>query len=266
MVQSKDKTIRDFGDQWNYLRENQGYYASVEMLRDILEPLMPIEQLTGKNVCEVGGGTGRVVRMLLDAGVKKVTVLEPSQAFDILLDNVSGYNDRVGCLQIKGDELNAKNEFDFICSIGVIHHIPEPEQTMKKIYQATKPNGQVFIWVYGREGNSLYLGFAEVVRRFTKLMPDKFLSILCHFLAIFLIFYIKVCKYLPLPMRSYMKNVVGRYKYYNIFLTIFDQLNPDYAKYYSQVEAEALLKNAGFVQVKSFNRHKYSWSVTGKKI
>ena len=47
-------------------------------------------------------------------------------------------------------------------------------------------------------------------------------------------------------MKTYMINVVGRYKYYNIFLTIFDQLNPEYSKYYKKVEAESLLSQAGF--------------------
>ena len=168
MTKNNDKTINDFGDQWNYLRKNDGYYASGQMLKDILEPLISVETLKGKKICEIGGGTGRIVKMLLNFGVQKITVLEPSSAFDVLIENLSLYSDRVTCLKIKGDQLESRNEFDFICSIGVLHHIPEPTETVKKMYQALKPGGTAFIWVYGQEGNQTYLFFAEKLRRVTK--------------------------------------------------------------------------------------------------
>ena len=85
------------------------------------------------------------------------------------------------------------------------------------MYQALKPGGTAFIWVYGQEGNQTYLFFAEKLRRVTKILPDRFLKIICHFLSILLIAYIYLCKIVPLPMKTYMINVVGRYKYYNIF-------------------------------------------------
>ena len=66
-------------------------------------------------------------------------------------------------------------------------------------------------------------------------------------------------------MRDYMKNVVGKYKYYNLFLTVFDQLNPAHAVYYTEDEAEHLLLDAGFSDVRVFRRHGYSWSVSGAK-
>ena len=40
-----------------------------------------------------------------------------------------------------------------IFSIGVIHHIPNYREVLKKINQSLKENGQFIIWVYGKEGN-----------------------------------------------------------------------------------------------------------------
>jgi hypothetical protein len=48
-------------------------------------------------------------------------------------------------------------------------------------------------------------------------------------------------------------------------LTIYDQLNPAYAKYYTRSEAEALLVEAGFVDVKLYHRHGYSWTAVGTR-
>ena len=262
-MDSQQKVIDDFGDQWTSLTENTGYYASVEMLRDILDPLVDTDDLRGKSVCEVGGGTGRIVNILLECGAGHVTVLEPSDAIDVLQHNLHDTRDRVTALRQRGDELEAPNAFDFVFSIGVIHHIPDPAPTLANMYDAVKPGGTAFIWIYGREGNKTYLFFAEKARTVTKVLPDPVLRGISHLLTVALMAYIGLCRVLPLPMRTYMRNVIGKYKYENLFLTVFDQLNPEHAKYYTKDEAEELFRNAGFADVQIFHRDGYSWSVSG---
>jgi len=46
-------------------------------------------------------------------------------------------------------------------------------------------------------------------------------------------------------------------------VTVFDQLNPEYAKYYTKDEARSLLESNGFVDVKLYHRHGCSWTVMG---
>jgi hypothetical protein len=75
--------------------------------------------------------------------------------------------------------------------------------------------------------------------------------------------YIALCRFLPLPMRTYMREVLARFPRQIRRLTIYDQLNPTYAKYYTRAEAEALLQQAGFVAVSVHHRHNYSWTVLG---
>lgn len=88
---------------------------------------------------------------------------------------------------------------------------------------------------------------------------------LSHILTAFLSVYAALCHVFPLLMRQYMRDVISRYPWRHRVLTVFDQLNPEYAKYYARQEAEALLERAGFADVQSFNRHGYSWLVTGTK-
>jgi hypothetical protein len=77
--------------------------------------------------------------------------------------------------------------------------------------------------------------------------------------------YIPLCRVLPLPMRSYMLNHLGKVDRKMRKVTVFDQLNPAYAKYYREKEARALLVNAGFVDVRLYHRFGYSWTVMGTK-
>jgi hypothetical protein len=54
---------------------------------------------------------------------------------------------------------------------------------------------------------------------------------LCSLLNVTLDIYIFLCRFVPLPMRSYMRNVLARFPQSVRKLTIYDQLNPAYAKY-----------------------------------
>ncbi len=48
MSKDQDKTIQDFGDQWLRYPQNEGYYASLELFKDICGPLLNISVIQGK--------------------------------------------------------------------------------------------------------------------------------------------------------------------------------------------------------------------------
>jgi hypothetical protein len=68
-----------------------------------------------------------------------------------------------------------------------------------------------------------------------------------------------------LPLRRYMQEVYLRYDPPVRRLVIVDQINPQWAKYYRREEIEALVHDAGFVDVRSHHRHGFSWTVIGRK-
>ncbi len=62
-----------------------------------------------------------------------------------------------------------------------------------------------------------------------------------------------------------METVIDKLDNYDVKHTIYDQLNPHYAKYYRRQEAIDLLKKAGFKNVKTYHRGNYSWTILGEK-
>jgi SAM-dependent methyltransferase len=261
----RDATIRDFGAQWTRYTENDGHYASLDMLRDIVEPLLPVNQVQGLRVLEIGSGTGRIARMLLDAGAEKVIAVEPSDAADVLRRNLADAGDRVEIRHKRGDEIEPAPANDLIVSIGVLHHIADPRPVVAAAHAALKPGGRMLVWLYGREGNGLYLAIFGPLRMVTRRLPDWLLRGACHALTAALFLYVAAARRIPLPMHVYCRNVLSRYGYRHLFLTVFDQLNPAYAKYYSRDEAHALLADAGFAGVRVHHRHGYSWTVIGQR-
>jgi SAM-dependent methyltransferase len=259
------RTVADFGRQWTRYPDNSGYYGTLELLADILEPLLPVARLKGARVAEIGSGTGRIVSMLLDTGVQSVLAVEPSEAVSALVSNVGRRMDQVTVLRATGDCLPPTGEFDYVVSIGVIHHIADPRPTLAAAYDALKPGGELLIWVYGREGNELYLRTFGAIRSVTCRLPPAILAALGWMLLYPLNAYIALCRFLPLPMRGYVRSVLARFSRDKRRLVIYDQLNPAYARYYREQEARALLSDAGFRNVRSHHRHGYSWTVIGEK-
>jgi SAM-dependent methyltransferase len=260
-----ERTVADFGQQWTAYRDNRGYYGSLEMLRDMFGPLLSPEDLAGRRVLEIGSGTGRIAAMLLAAGASHVTAVEPSAAFDVLRENLAGEGDRVSFLQMAGDAVPADGSADYVFSIGVLHHIPDPEPVVRAAYGALRPGGRMGVWLYGREGNGLYLALLTPLRAVTKRLPHALLAALVRLIDLPLVAYVGLCRRLRLPLGRYMREVVGRLDPAKRRLTVYDQLNPAYARYYRRDEATGLLARAGFEDVTAYHRHGYSWSVVGTK-
>lgn len=265
-MENKDsRTIEDFGKQWTAFTDNEGYYGSVELLRDITGPYLDLSELQGKNVADIGSGTGRIVNMLLDSGVARVTAVEPSDAFHVLKLNTQSRSAKVRYLHATGDALEPTGDLDYVFSIGVLHHIENPMPTLNAMRGALKTGGIVITWLYGYEGNERYVKLASILRKVTIICPDYLLKALCYVFDFMLDGYILGCRIVSLPMRDYFANVYGKVSRSKRRLILFDQLNPSYAKYYTEQEARDLLEKAGFSDVKTYHRHGYSWTVSGIK-
>lgn len=258
-------TIADFGNQWTRFQDNSDYYGSLALFKDIVGSVIDPAEVAGRHVADVGSGSGRIVDMLLAAGAAHVAAIEPSRAAEVLVRRFADRRGRVSVHNVRGEGISALGPFDLVFSIGVLHHIPDPAPVVAAAFQSLTPGGRMIVWLYGVEGNRLYLGLAQPLRMLTRRLPDKALEWLVKALDIPLRAYIASCAVLPLPMRDYMRNHLGRLAPDKRRLTVFDQLNPTYAKYYSRCEAVELLSDAGFVNVMTEHRHGYSWTVIGTR-
>jgi len=219
------KTIDDYSVQWTKYTNHQGYYASNELFADIIEPLLTVSDIKDSKVADIGSGNGRTVDMILGAEPSKVLAVEPSNAFQVLVEKFKS-NKLVQLLNVAGDKLPPESRLDYVISLGVLHHIPKPDPVVRAAYEALKPGGNIFIWLYGKEGNELYLFFVTPLRYITKHLPHFFLAGLSWIIDWLLFPYIKLCKILPLPMKKYMLDYLDKLPTDDRRLTIYDQLYP----------------------------------------
>jgi SAM-dependent methyltransferase len=262
---ARERTIRDFGDQWAHHRANDGFYGSLELLADALGPLLDVGELRGARVADVGSGAGRIVRMLLAAGAERVIGVEPSRGVEVLTANTAEFGDRVEIIHGPGEALPSGRELDYVFAIGVIQFIPDPSPVVRAMRAALRPGGRAIVWVYAAEGDAFYRALLRALRGFTTRLPHPLLSALCSALTLVLSVYVWACRWLPLPMHGYARSVLSRLSWQKRKLTIYDQLNPSYVRFYTRSELRELLERGGFVDVRLHDRHGYSWTAIGTR-
>ncbi len=104
------------------------------------------EDLAGKLVLDVGCGMGRFADVATRWGAHVVCV-DLSLAAEVAARNLA---DRSATF-FQADVFNlpfASESFDYIYSIGVLHHTPDCERAFKLLPALLKPGGKIAIWLY----------------------------------------------------------------------------------------------------------------------
>jgi SAM-dependent methyltransferase len=158
-------------------------------------------------------------------------------------------------------EIAEENAFDIAFSIGVVHHLSNPDAAVARLARAAKPGGLVLVWLYGRENNGWVVYLFNPLRRalFSRL-PLR----LVHWLSWPLTAMLWCALRLGLPAGAYYR-LIRRFSFEHLRAIVFDHMIPRIALYYTRAEAEALLGRAGLSDVRATWVNENSWSVIGRK-
>jgi SAM-dependent methyltransferase/uncharacterized protein YbaR (Trm112 family) len=107
------------------------------------------EDLKGKAVLDAGCGAGRYMDLAARAGAEVIGV-DLSLAVEVARENL-GHLPNSHFIQ--ADLLHLpfpSGIFDFVYSIGVLHHTPETQRGFSALVPTLKPRGELAIWVYPR--------------------------------------------------------------------------------------------------------------------
>jgi SAM-dependent methyltransferase len=127
--------------------------------------------LKGKLVLDVGCGMGRFADIATRWGARVVGV-DLSAAAEVAARNLAE-RDFVA-LQADAFALPfALESFDYIYSIGVLHHTPDCEQAVKNLPQYLKPGGTLAVWLYS--AYNPWYRFSDIYRRLTSKMSPNVL-------------------------------------------------------------------------------------------
>lgn len=175
-IVSNDNYTQNFGFQWNKFAGTQLDKASklqISKTRFFAETGWDKEDLTGKNILEVGSGAGRFTQILLDHTKANIYSVDYSNAVEANYQN-NGPNDRLHLFQANIYEMPfAKEQFDKVLCLGVLQHTPNFEQSVKTLAEMVKPGGELVVDFYGINGFWTKLHAKYMYRPFTKGMNHE---------------------------------------------------------------------------------------------
>ncbi len=172
-----DATFASFGFEWNNFddvrTEDEGF-ADV-YFRDV-----DLASLHGKVGLDAGCGKGRYTRFLAEH-LEATAALDGSSAVEAAARNLAGFP---SVLVVRSDLRHAPfapASFDFIASLGVLHHLDDPQAGFDRLIEYLAPGGQVLLYLYSRPSTaglrSVALAAAAALRRITVRLPHRVLKV-----------------------------------------------------------------------------------------
>ncbi len=269
----EEKTAAAFGWQWQQFVEMHDQYEA--QFLDWIHPLRP-DYFRDKVVLDAGCGIGRHTYHAARYGAREVVGMDLSAAVETAYAN-AGSLPNVHIVQ--GDIYNPPfkrsatgGPFDFVYSIGVLHHLPDPEAGFRSLVRFLQRDGAIFAWVYGYENNAVVHRFINPLRTtFTSRLPPPALQAVAWPLSIVLHAVVKGI-YRPLrrtplfralPSREYLYSLsaFGFRQNYNI---VFDHLVAPVAFYLKREEFEEWFRRSALEDVRISWRNENSWRGFGR--
>lgn len=258
-----EDTARAFGWQWKRFRELDARYR-----RQFLDWISPVDPsfFAGKVVLEGGCGKGRHSALAAEFGAKAVLAIDLSEAVDVAFANTR-HLPAVHVIQADLNHPPVRPVVDYAFSVGVLHHLPDPERGFRALVSRLRPGGHISAWVYGREGNGWIVHLVSPAReRVTSRLPYSVLVPLSTALTVPLWLATQLV-YRPargtrvqraLPYAAYL-SYIADLGFREQRTIVFDHLVAPVAHYLARDEFAAWFARAGLSDVRIEHHNRNSW-------
>lgn len=259
----EEKTAQAFGYEWTRYSELADRYR--QQFLDWIRPV-DAEFFRGKSVLEGGCGKGRHTSLAASFGARDVVAVDLGEAVEAAFANTRDLpNAHIVQADLKRPPV--KPVFDYAFSVGVLHHLPVPEDGFRALVSCLRPGGQVSAWVYGREGNGWIVHVVSPLReRVTTRLPHGVLDALSALITVPLFLATRLL-YGPgggrllgfrLPYGEYL-SYIAPFPYREQRSIVFDHLVAPVAWYIRREEFEAWFERAGMEAPRIEPHNANSW-------
>jgi SAM-dependent methyltransferase len=172
--------VENFGFEWNLHSRTQLDSASSDESERTFRTKTGFtpNELHDKLVLDVGCGMGRFSDVASRWGATVIGI-DLSRSVDAAQHNI-GARDNVNIAQANIFELPFRDgTFDFVFSIGVLHHTPNTKAAFDNLPKLLRKDGKIAIWLYTRYDDFQWR-FSDFYRRFTPKLPKRLLHTLSY--------------------------------------------------------------------------------------
>lgn len=266
------RTVASFGDEWTRFATFTAEDTRVagDEVFDLLTPEMAH---AGTLALDLGCGTGRWSNYLAPR-VRFIEAIDPGRAVEAAVALTrQAPNVRITQAGYGGVPF-ARDTFDLVFSLGVVHHLPDTERAIREAAALVKPGGWLLLYVYYALDNrsAAYRALfrvADVGRRLTSRLPATIKFAVCDALA--------VGVYLPLIGLARLVRGAGSAGWTDLPLAYYvdkpwsiirsdalDRFGTPLEKRFTRVALQGMLERAGLSEIR-FSEGQPYWHVVARR-
>jgi len=262
-------TADAFGYEWTHFSGLEETYEN-----EFLDWIQPVGKdfFPGKLVLDGGCGKGRHVALSAAFGASDVIGIDISDAVDAAFANTRHFPN-AHIIQADIYHMPLRPVFQYVYSIGVLHHLPAPKAGFLSLVRCLAPGGRISAWVYGEEGNWWITHLVSPVRTLvTSRLPRALTEAIAFVLAVPMqvvlkLLYRPVNERLPALNRllfynDYLCSISG-FSFRENYSTVFDHLVAPTAFYISRENFALWFEEASIASTTITRRNRNSWRGTG---
>jgi SAM-dependent methyltransferase/uncharacterized protein YbaR (Trm112 family) len=246
------RTVRSYSYQWRKFKQMFPEWEQVFL--DSIRPITP-DFFKGKVGLDGGCGFGRSLCYSASYGATMIG-LDLSEAVEAARENTR-HLPNVHLVQ--GDIFNPpvkRRSLDFVYSIGVLHHLPDPKGGFLSLSRLLKPDAPMFIWVYLRNRGRQIAAFTAM-RAISTRLPLRLLNLVCLGLAAAQWLFI-LTPYRLLSRFGATRSIAdrmpftvyARYRFRSLHTDWFDGLSVPLVNYYRPDDIAGWYRDGGYERVR----------------
>jgi ubiquinone/menaquinone biosynthesis C-methylase UbiE len=267
------ETVQSFGDEWE--RFDQSELPEMEAIEIFEEyfAVFPWDALPKDSQgFDMGCGSGRWAKFVAPR-VGHLHCIDPSSAINVAQKLMININN-VTFHQASIDELTLPAESqDFGYSLGVLHHIPDTEDGLKKCVALLKPNAPFLLYLYYAFENRSWLYrsiwlCSELFRRVVCRLPPKAKHLVTDTLAALIYWPLArgswLLEQIHVPISGIPLSYYRKHSFYTMRTDSRDRFGTPLEKRFTRQQIEAIMKIAGLRDI-TFSEKAPFWCAVGIK-
>ena len=274
MIENIDhKVVEEFGNEWSEFDQSELSEDELISIFNDYFRVFPWENVSKSSVgFDLGCGSGRWAKFV-SPKVGKLFCIDPSNAIEIAKKNLKKFKN---CSFIKSgvDKIPLEdNSMDFGYSLGVLHHVPDTVDGLKKAVSKLKKGAPFLVYLYyAMDNQPIWYKFiwkiSDFFRKAISSLPFKSKLFITNTIALLIYFplarFSKFLFKIGINVHSFPLSNYRNKSFYTMRTDALDRFGTKLELRYTRNEIEQMMITAGLINIIFSNSTPY-WCAVGIK-